>query len=44
LAKRHPVSLLIAARCWEPDFMLSRRRLDDSALAAWLERTAIGGE
>ena len=44
LAKRHPVSLLIAARRWEPDFMLSRRRLDDSALAAWLERTAIGGE
>jgi DNA-binding Xre family transcriptional regulator len=44
LAKRYPVSLLIATRSWEPCFMRSLRRLNDQALAAWLDQRAIGGD
>lgn len=40
LAKRHPVSVLMAVRGWEPAFMRRMRRLDDAALARWLERHA----
>lgn len=36
LGKRHPMSLLLAVRSWEPRFMRSLRRLDDTRLAAWL--------
>jgi len=39
LVRRHPMSLLVAVRSWEPDFMLRLRRLDNQALAAWLKRT-----
>ena len=42
LVRRHPMSLLVAVRAWEPDFMLRLRRLDDQALAAWLRRTDTG--
>lgn len=36
LGKRHPMSLLVAVRSWEPKFMQALRRLDDAALASWL--------
>ena len=42
LVRRHPMSLLVAVRSWEPDFMLRLRRLDDHALAAWLRKTDLG--
>lgn len=42
LARRHPMSLLIAVRSWEPRFMRSLRRLDDASLAQWLKSTAGG--
>jgi len=38
LVKRHPMSLLVAVRSWEPGFMRSLRRLDNPALAAWLRQ------
>jgi transcriptional regulator with XRE-family HTH domain len=37
LAKRHPVSVLIGVRGWEPVFMRKLRRLDDAALARWVK-------
>jgi hypothetical protein len=37
LGKRHPVSVLIGVRGWEPGFMRQIRRLDDAALAKWLK-------
>jgi hypothetical protein len=36
LVKRHPMSLLVAVRSWEPGFMRTLRRLDNQSLAAWL--------
>jgi hypothetical protein len=38
LVKRHPMSLLVAVRSWEPGFMRTLRRLDNPALAAWLRQ------
>lgn len=40
LGKRHPMSLLLAVRSWEPRFMRSLRRIDDAGLAAWLKSDA----
>ncbi len=39
LGKRHPMSLIVATRSWEPGFMKAMRRIDDSRLAAWLKET-----
>lgn len=39
LAKRHPVSILVGVRSWEPAIMRAQRRLDDEALARWLRKT-----
>jgi hypothetical protein len=41
LVRRHPMSLLVAVRTWEPGFMRSLRRLDNQALAAWLRRDEL---
>lgn len=38
LVRRHPMSLLVAVRTWEPGFMRALRRLDNQALAAWLRK------
>jgi len=38
LAKRHPMSILVGVRSWEPTIMRSQRRLDDEALARWLRK------
>lgn len=38
LAKRHPLSILVGVRSWEPAIMRSQRRLDDAALARWLRK------
>jgi hypothetical protein len=38
LAKRHPMSILVGVRSWEPAIMRSQRRLDDAALARWLRK------
>ncbi len=41
LVKRHPMSLLVAVRSWEPGFMRSLRRLDNQALATWLRNQEL---
>ena len=42
LARRHPMSLLVAVRRWEPPMMRQMRRLDDASLALWLKAMAAG--
>ena len=43
LARRHPMSLLVAVRSWEPGFMRGLRRLDNQTLSLWLKGLAASG-